>query len=190
MFGLSRAEIAERRLLEFEHERRRQRPIGFEEIEALRERGRIAKRRRGDIAEYSDVLVAHHQPAQHLHAFQHHGVIDPPDQPGSLRDRNEVVGGEKLVPVVAQPRHRLVKAHLALRQRHHRLQENVDPVFLHRASHGSEDLRLAAARRGLIGDRSGRCRGGLGRNRSIFGAKRPLPVRFIVRFVRRRRRSR
>ena len=37
MLGLDRAEIAERRLLEFEHERRRQRPVGLEEIQALRE---------------------------------------------------------------------------------------------------------------------------------------------------------
>ena len=37
MLGLGRAQIAERRLLEFEHEGRRQRAVGFEEIEALRE---------------------------------------------------------------------------------------------------------------------------------------------------------
>ena len=151
MFGLGGPKIAERRLLEFEHEGGRQRPVGFEKIQALREGGGIAERRRGDVAEHADVLVAHHQPAQHLHAFQHHHVIDPPDQPGGFRDRDEIVGGEKLVLVVAQPRHRLVEAHLALRQGHHRLQIDVDPVFLDGALHRGEDLRLAAGGRGLAG---------------------------------------
>ena len=71
-------------------------------------------------------------------------MIDPADQPGGFRHRNEIVGGEQLILVVAQPRHRLVEAHLALRQRHHRLQVDVDPVFLDRASYGREDLGLAA----------------------------------------------
>ena len=162
MFGLGRAQLAERRLLEFEHERGRQRAIGFEEIQALREGGGIAERRRGDVAEHPDVLVAHHQPAQHLHASQHHHVIDPPDQPGGFRDRDEIVGGEHLILVVAQPRHRLVEAHLALRQRHHRLQIDIDPVFLHRAFHRGEDLRLAAGGRGLCGDACRRVPSALG----------------------------
>src|SRR6185437_9447569 len=57
MFDLDRPELAEGRLLEFEHERWRQRPIGVEEVEALRKAGGIAKRRRGDVAEYADLLV-------------------------------------------------------------------------------------------------------------------------------------
>jgi len=43
-----------------------------------------------------------------------------------------------LVALVAQPRHRLVIAHLALRQRHHRLQIEIDPVFLDRVLHRGE----------------------------------------------------
>ena len=115
-------------------------------------------------------------------------MIDPPDQPGSFRDRDEVVGGDNPILVVAQPRHRLVEAHLALRQRHHRLQENIDAVFLQRVSHGGEDLRLAAGWRGFICNSSRRRRGGLDRTPGIFGGKR-LPLRFMIRFARRRRRG-
>ena len=122
----------------------------------MREGGWIAQGRRGDVAEYADLLVADHQPAQHLHAFQHHHVIDPPDQPGGFRNLDEIVGGENLILVVAQPRHRLVEAHLALRQGHHRLQIDIDPVLLHRILHGGEDLRLAARGRGVAGDSSRR----------------------------------
>ena len=49
MFGLDRTEIAECRLLEFEHERRGQRAIGFEEVEALGEHRGIAQRRRATL---------------------------------------------------------------------------------------------------------------------------------------------
>ena len=87
MLGLGRAELAECRLLEFQHEGRRQRAVGLEEIEALREIGRVAERRRGDVAEHADFLVAHHQAAQHLHTAQHHHVIDAPDQPAGLGGR-------------------------------------------------------------------------------------------------------
>src|SRR3954468_24072580 len=67
VLGLGRPDIAERRLLEFEYEGGRQRAIGPEEIEALRETGRVAERRRRHVAEYADLLVAHHQAAQYLH---------------------------------------------------------------------------------------------------------------------------
>jgi len=48
--------------------------------------------------------------------------ISPPASAGG----DKIVGGEDLVLLVAQPRHRLVEAHLALRQRHHRLQVDVE----------------------------------------------------------------
>ena len=67
-----------------------------------------------------------------------------PDQPAGFGDGDEIVGGENLVLVVAQPRHRLVEAHLALRQRHHRLQIDIEPVFLDGVLHRGEQLRLAA----------------------------------------------
>ena len=88
--------------------------------------------------QHADVLVAHHQPAQHLHTAQHHHVIDAPDQPAGFGRADEIVGGENLVALVAQPRHRLVIAHLALRQRHHRLQIEIEPVFLDRVLHRGE----------------------------------------------------
>ena len=53
--------------------------------------------------------------------------------------------------VVAQPRHRLVEAHLALRQRHHRLQIDVDAVVVDRVL----DRRQGSAR-ARCGRRSGR----------------------------------
>ena len=134
----------------------------------------IAERRRGDVAEHADILVAHHQPAQHLHAAQHHHVVDPSDQPGGFRDRDEIVGGENLVLVVAQPRHRLVEAHLALRQRHHRLQIDVDAVFLDRVFHGGEDLRLAARGRGLAAGGSRRCRDRRRRDAAVSRGQRRL----------------
>ena len=152
MFDFDRTQLAECRLLEFEHERGRQRPIGVKEIEALCEGGRIAERRRGDVAENSDLLVAHHQPAQHLDATQHHHVIDPADQPAGFGDADEIVGGEDLVPVVAQPGHRFVEAHLALRQAHHRLQIDVDPVLLDGIFHRGKNLRLAAGELGFADD--------------------------------------
>ncbi len=130
MLGLGRAEIAERRLLEFEHEGRRQRAIGLEEIQALREIGGMAQRRGGHVAEHADILVAHHQPAQHLDTAQHHHVVDAPNQAAGFGHTDEIVGGDDLILVVAQPRHRLVVAHLALRQRHHRLQIDIEPIFL------------------------------------------------------------
>ncbi len=166
MLGLGRAEIAECRLLEFQHEGRCQRAVGLEEIEALREIGRIAERGRGDVAEHADVLVAHHQAAQHLHTAQHHHVIDAPDQSAGFGDGDEIVGGQHLVLVVAQPRHRLVETHLALRQRHHRLQVDVEPVFLDGVLDRGKELRLVARRRG-----GGLCRRGIGR-RCRFGSGR------------------
>ena len=151
MLALDRPQIAERALLEFEHEGRRQRAVGFEEVEALREGFGIAERRRRDVAEHADVLVADHQPAQHLHAAEHHDVIDLAHQAGGFRGGDEIVGGQDLVLVVAQPRHRLVEAHLALRQRHHRLQIDVDAVGFDGALDGGEDLRVAADRSAAIG---------------------------------------
>src|SRR5580704_6749226 len=58
MLGLGRAELAERRLLELEHQRGGERAIGFEKIQALRERRGIAERCGRDVAEHADVLVA------------------------------------------------------------------------------------------------------------------------------------
>ena len=72
-----------------------------------------------------------------------------PISPPASAVGDEIVGGEHLVLVVAQPRHRLVEAHLALRQRHHRLQIDIEPVFLDGVLHGGEQLLLAA--RGLTG---------------------------------------
>ena len=103
--------------------------------------GGIAQRRRRHVAEHADILVAHHQPAQHLHTAQHHGMIDPSDQACALGDADKIVGGQNLVLVVAQPRHRLVVAHLALRQRHHRLQIDIEPVLLDRIPDGADELR-------------------------------------------------
>ena len=148
ILDFGRAEVTERRLLEFEHEGRRQRPIGLEEVEALREIDGIAERRRRDVAEHADVLVAHHQSPQHLDTTQHHHVIDLADQPAGFGGGDEIVGGENLVLVVAQPRHRLVEAHLALRQRHHRLQVDIEPAFLDGVFHRGKQLRLVARGRG------------------------------------------
>jgi hypothetical protein len=71
-------------------------------------------------------------------------VIDLPHQPAGFGDGDEIVGGKNLVLVVAQPRHRLVEPHLALGQRHHRLQIDIEPVFLDRVPHRSKQLRLVA----------------------------------------------
>ena len=192
MFDLGRPEIAECRLLELQHKRRRQRPVGLEEVEALRKRAGIAEGRRRDIAEYADILVAHHQPPQHLHASQHHHVVDPPDQPGVLGGADEILGSEDLVLFVAQPRHRFVEAHLALRQAHHRLQINVDAVFLYRAPHRGQELRMAAggcavAGDGLAGDSVGSRHRGREHGAVVPGRGRQFLLRATFRFGGRRR---
>ena len=115
----------------------------------MREGGGIAERGGRDVAEHADVLVAHHQAPQHLHAAQHHHVVDASDQARGLCDADELLGGDQLVALVAQARHRLVEPHLALRQRHHRLQEYVDAVLVDRIAQRRQQLGLVASIGGL-----------------------------------------
>jgi hypothetical protein len=96
------------------------------------------------VAEHADILVADHQPAQYLNTAQHHGVIDASDQAGTLGGADEVLRHQDLVLVVAQPRNCFVVAHLALRQRHHWLQIDVEAVLLDGAFHRGDELGLAA----------------------------------------------
>ena len=156
MFALGRAEVAKHGLLEFDHEGGCQRAIGFQEIQAWRERGGIAERRGGHVAEHPDLLVAHHQAPQHLYATQHHGVIDASHQAGGLDEGQEIFGREHLIILVANSRHRFVEADFALRQGHHRLQVDVEPVFLDRGFDRRQRLHLAArggSRLGFDGNR-------------------------------------
>src|ERR1700760_3661561 len=62
MLGLGLAETAESRLLELQHEGGRERAVGLEEIQALREGRAVGERGGRDISEHADLLVAHHQP--------------------------------------------------------------------------------------------------------------------------------
>ena len=100
-----------------------------------------------------------------------------PISPAASAIGDEIVGGENLILVVAQPRHRLVEAHLALRQRHHRLQIDIDPVFLDGALHRAENLRLAARGRWQSRPR----RTGAASARVVFGGERQLLLLVVVR---------
>ena len=82
----------------------------------------------GEIAEQADVAVLEQQPPHHLHAAEHHQIVDLRHQSAAFRQRHEVGREQHLAGLGAQPRHRLVVADLALRQRHDRLQIEVDAI--------------------------------------------------------------
>ena len=136
-------------LLEFQHQRRRQRPVGVHELQDLREQLRVVQRGRGDIAEQADVAVLELEPAHHLHAAEQQHVVDPRHQPaglGRVEEFGRLQHGAVLGP---QPGERLVVADLALRQRHDRLQIEIDAVGLDR---GADDLdHLVAGGLGIGG---------------------------------------
>ena len=159
MLAFDRAEMAENTLLEFQHQRRRQCAIGFEEIEALPERGRIAQCRTGDVAEHADILAADHQAAQHLHTAQHHHVVDLAHQARGFGRADEVACGQHLILIVAQARHRLVETNLALGQRHHRLKKEIDAVGFDGVLHRDEQLGVRDVR-GRSGSIDRFCRNG------------------------------
>ncbi len=98
----------------------------------LEHRG-VGQRRAGDVAEQADLAVLGREPPHHLHAAEHHQVVDRRHQPAGLGRREEAVRLDQRAVVAAQPRQRLVVAHLALRQRDHRLEIKVDAVRLDRA---------------------------------------------------------
>ena len=125
---LDRAGGAQRALRELEHERRRDRAIGVEEIEQLLEHRAVGEGRFREIAEQADIAVLEQQPPHHLHAAEHDEIVDLRHQAGALRQRDEIGGLQHVAGLGAQPRHRLVVAHLALRQRHDRLQIEVDAI--------------------------------------------------------------
>ena len=118
-----------RALGEFEHERRRDRAIGVEEVEQLLEYRGVGQGRFREIAEQADLAVLEQQPPHHLHAAEHHQIVDLRHQAGAFAPCGmKSAAGSDLAGLGAQPRHRLVVADLALRQRHDRLQIEVDAV--------------------------------------------------------------
>ncbi len=155
---LDRTHGAHRALREFEHQRRGDRAVGIHELEELGKIGGVRQRRSRDIAEQPDVPVLEQQPAHHLHAAEDHEVVDLRHQAGAFGLRNERSRVHHLAALVAQPRYRLVVAHLALRQRDDRLQIEIDTI-------GVDGLPDQRQRRFLARHRAGR-RGGLRRRRA------------------------
>ncbi len=176
MFAFGRAEAAQRALLDLQHKGRRQRTVGIEEVEAAAEHLGVAQGDARDVAEQADVLVAHQKPAQHLHAAQQDGLVDPRHRAGFFRDLDEVGRGDDVVVAIADPRHCLIVAHLALRQRDHRLQMQVDAIGIDRVLDRSDNARVIDG-----GDRLRRRNRGHGRcgrpdlaARNRHGRRRPL----------------
>ena len=161
---LDRAGAAQAALREFEHQRGRDGAVGVEEFEQLREHRGVGQRRARKIAEHADLAVLEQQPAHHLHAAEHHQIVDLRHQAAGFGLGDEVGRQHHVAALGAQPRHRLVVAHLALRQRHDRLQIEVDAIGLDGAADGRQHLRAGALvglpRRGggvaATGRRSGR----------------------------------
>ncbi len=130
---------------EFEHQGRRQRAVCVHELAELREKLRVGQGRRRDVAEHSNLAVFRQQPARHLDAAEQHEMVDLRHQAGRLRVGEEVDGRDDFAVAGPQPRHRLVVAPLALRQRDDGLQIEVKPIGLDRsADHGEDGIVLHA----------------------------------------------
>ena len=121
---------------ELEHQRRRDRAIGVDQFEQLRKPG-ISQGRAGEIAEQADVAVLEQQPAHHLHATEHRQGRRASASASPLRHKAGNPPPRRPRRVRLEPRHRFVIAHLALRQRHDRLQVEIDPLGLDGAGHGA-----------------------------------------------------
>ncbi len=126
-FVLDRAEIADRGLPELEHQVWRERAVGVHEIDELLEiNGSFSVA--ADIAEQPDLAVLQLQAPHHLHAAEQQQIVDLRHQAGGFGILDEIGGRNDVAGFGPQPRHRLVEAHLALRQRHNRLQVKIDPA--------------------------------------------------------------
>ena len=89
---LDRPHGADRALGELEHQRRRDRAVGLDEFEQLRE-DRLGQRRRGEIAEHADFSALERQAADDLDASQHHQVVELRHQRAGFRVGEEISGG-------------------------------------------------------------------------------------------------
>ena len=96
-----------------------------------------------DIAEQSDLAIFQQQPAQHLHAAEQHQVVDLRHQAGGFGMARKSAGRMSVPCVGAQPGHRFVIAHLALRQRQDRLQIEIDAIGIDRFADDGDDLLAA-----------------------------------------------
>ena len=170
-------------LRELEHDERRERAVGFEEIADLLEHRGVGQRRRRHVAEQPDLAVLGRQPPHHLHAAEHHQIVDRRHQPAVFRIAEEIFRREQRAVLVAQPRQRLVVAHLALRQRDDRLEKEVDAVGLDRARDQRHDdlallqpLEMAACRARVLAP-ARRVRRGRRSRRARSGRQRPAPGR-------------
>ena len=157
---LHRAGGAQSALGELEHDRRRDRAIGVEEVEELLKHRAVGEGRFREIAEQADIAVLEQQPPHHLHAAEDDEIVDLRHQSGALRQRDEIGGLQDVAGLGAQPRHRLVVAHFPLRQRHDRLQIEVDAIGIDGAPDHRKPFLVDAVGVGAVGvsDDSGRDR--------------------------------
>ena len=150
MLGFGRAEAAQRACLNSSTRDGASARFGLEEIEALREIGRDCKA--------SSPHTLQNEPTSLLRAINRRSACTQrnstawsmrPIRPAFSAGRNEDGGGKHLAlhagATATPPR---VVADLALRQRHQRLQIQVDAVGFDRGLDGRRQLRLAAAASG------------------------------------------
>ena len=97
------------------------------------------QRRGGKIAEQADVAVLEQQTTHHLHASQHRQVVEFRQQRTGFGIGQEIRRGDDFAVAGVEPRHRLIVAHLALRQGHDRLQIEIDPLRFDGAADQADD---------------------------------------------------
>ena len=157
---------------------RRDGAIGVHEFENLR-KAEIGQGRRRKIAEQADVAVLQQQPAHHLHAAQHREIVELRHQRAGFGISEEIGRPATNSPLSAlQPRHRFVIAHLALRQRHDRLQIEIDLAGLDGAADRCNDAVAVEAgeSRDFAFERRGRGDAGVGRGSRGAAASAAQPA--------------
>ena len=118
---------------------------------------RVRERRGRHVAEQADLAVLGREPPHHLHAAEHHQIVDRRHQPAASAWLEEIVRREQRAVVVAQPRQRLVVAHLALRQRDDRLEDRGRRDWLRsRARAARRSPPAPCPRNGPLGGRAAR----------------------------------
>ena len=102
------------------------------EFEEEREQGRVFEGGRGNVAEDADAAVALGEAADDLHAAEYQEVVHRAHQVGAAGGVQEIGWQDQRAIGAAQAREALIEGDAALRQRHDRLQVQVDTAGLQR----------------------------------------------------------
>ena len=90
-------------LREFQHQRRRERPVGVHELQICGKNSASFSVAAGDVAEQADLAVLERQPAHHLHAAEQQQLVDPRHQAAALGQLEEL-GRQQLAPSAVRSR--------------------------------------------------------------------------------------